>query len=254
MTLSEVARDQWGGGPVKEKMLRPLVSTVGLARRQYYTGPVVPLDQIKEELAAVGGGGGSVDLVKDDRTGIARLTLNSPKSCNALSGSMMVRLADIMDELSVGNNGGSWPEGRGLILTAAKNSANIFCAGGDLATVRRIGTHEQGFKMALLMNQVTRQLRSLPLITVALLDGSAVGGGAELVSCTDHRLVTPHSHVTFVQARVNYLQLVPTYCNGAMRLATRLNIEHCHRYHQIWILAFQKVPVPVAISLKTGWR
>jgi ethylmalonyl-CoA/methylmalonyl-CoA decarboxylase len=187
-------------------MLRPLVSLLSspAARRPYYTGPAVPLDQIKEELAAIGGGGGSVDLEKDDRTGIARLTLNSPKSCNALSGSMMAQLADIMDELS---GDGGWPEGRGLILTAAKNSANIFCAGGDLATVRRIGSHEQGFKMALLMNAVTRQLRSLPLITVALLDGSAVGGGAELVSCTDHRLVTPDSHVTFVQARVTAFYL-----------------------------------------------
>ena len=166
--------------------------------RPYYTGPVVPLQQIKEELAGLGGGG-SVDLVKDDKTGIARLTLNSSKSCNALSGSMMVQLADVIEELSTGG----WSAGRGLILSAAKNSANIFCAGGDLATVRQLGTHEQGFKMAVMMNHVTRQLCSLPLLTVALLDGSAVGGGAELVSCADHRLVTPESHVTFVQARVS---------------------------------------------------
>ncbi len=56
--------------------------------------------------------------------------------------------------------------------------------------------------MAVLMNHVTRLLRGLPLVTVALLEGSAVGGGAELVSCTDHRLVTPEAHVTFVQTRV----------------------------------------------------
>lgn len=166
--------------------------------RHYYTGPLVPLDQIKQEFAAFDGSGGRLDFVRDDRSGIGRLTLNSPKACNALSGSMMVQLADIVDDLSRGG----WPGGRGLILAAAKNSANIFCAGGDLNTVRQIGTHEQGFKMSVLMNHVTRQLRSLPLVTVALVDGSAVGGGAELVSSTDHRLVTSDSHVTFVQARM----------------------------------------------------
>ncbi len=57
------------------------------------------------------------------------------------------------------------------------------------------------------MNYVTRLLRGLPLVTVALLEGSAVGGGAELVSCTDHRLVTPEAHVTFVQTRVRKLSI-----------------------------------------------
>jgi enoyl-CoA hydratase/carnithine racemase len=61
--------------------------------------------------------------------------------------------------------------------------------------------------MAVLMNHVTRLLRGLPLVTVALLEGSAVGGGAELVSCTDHRLVTPEAHVTFVQTRVRKLSI-----------------------------------------------
>jgi enoyl-CoA hydratase/carnithine racemase len=157
---------------------------------------VVPLELIKDEMR--GYGGGSVDLVKEERTGISRITLNSPKACNALSGSMMVQLSAIMDDLASG-----WPAGKGLILSAAKNSSNVFCSGGDLSTVRQIRTHEQGFKMSVLMNHVTRQLRSLPLLTVSLLDGSAVGGGAELVSCTDHRLVTPESHVTFVQTRVS---------------------------------------------------
>lgn len=154
------------------------------------------LDQIKEEMRHFGGG--SVDLNKDDSTGIARLTLNSPQFCNALSGGMMVQLAAAMDDLTAAG----WPAGKGLILSAAKNSANVFCSGGDLTTVRQILTHEQGFKMSVLMNHVTRQLRSLPLLTVALLEGSAVGGGAELVSCTDHRLVSPDSHVTFVQTRM----------------------------------------------------
>jgi hypothetical protein len=50
-------------------MLRQRIVSLGRApllewrRRSYYTGPVVPLDQIKEEMG--GYGGGSVELTRE---------------------------------------------------------------------------------------------------------------------------------------------------------------------------------------------
>jgi hypothetical protein len=53
---------------------------------------------------------------------------------------MMVQLAAALEDLAAD---GGWPAGKGLILSAARNSSNVFCSGGDLATVRQIMTHEQ---------------------------------------------------------------------------------------------------------------
>lgn len=42
----------------------------------------------------------------------------------------------------------------------------------------------------------------LPLISVAIVDGAAVGGGAELATCCDFRVAGPESVIRFVQAKV----------------------------------------------------
>lgn len=42
----------------------------------------------------------------------------------------------------------------------------------------------------------------LPLISVAVVDGAAIGGGAELSTCCDFRVAGPESVVRFVQVKV----------------------------------------------------
>lgn len=42
----------------------------------------------------------------------------------------------------------------------------------------------------------------LPLISVAIVDGAAVGGGAELATCCDFRVAGPESVIRFVQVKV----------------------------------------------------
>ena len=53
--------------------------------------------------------GGSVDLIKQNN-GIAHLILNHPERRNALSGSMMVDMADALEELE------KWDKGVGLVV------------------------------------------------------------------------------------------------------------------------------------------
>ncbi|KAJ7341914.1 hypothetical protein JRQ81_007786 [Phrynocephalus forsythii] len=54
----------------------------------------------------------------------------------------------------------------------------------------------------------------LPLITVALIQGKALGGGAELTTACDFRLMTPESEIRFVHKKMG---LVPGW-GGAARL------------------------------------
>lgn len=71
-----------------------------------------------------------------------------------------------------------------------------------LCSVKSLNTPEKGLKMSVLMSHVTHRLRNLSLVSASVLEGPALGGGAELASATDHRLTTTNGSVAFVQSRV----------------------------------------------------
>jgi len=164
--------------------------------RSYYMGPRLSVAQIKAKLTEHKGG--SIDVVKHD-SGVADLIINYPQKLNSLSGDMVCQLDDAIDELV------SWDQGKGIILSgavSAENPKRFFCSGGDLSLVKAAVTTEEGFNISLLMNQCTTKIRLAPLLSVALLQGPAIGGGAELATCCDHRLAVKDAYVAFVQAKM----------------------------------------------------
>ena len=174
-----------------------------LVSRCYHNGPKSSLSDCKVFLNQFQGG--SVDLIK--KGNIAHLVLNHPERRNAMSGSMMVQLLERVEELE------NWQEGVGLILRGQDNKSKVFCSGGDLKTVEGMPS-SGGFTMATLMSEATNRLRLLPLVSVSVLEGPAVGGGAELTTCTDFRLATSKASISFVQVRMG---VAPGW-GGASRL------------------------------------
>ena len=85
-----------------------------------------------------------------------------------------------------------------------------------MKTVEKLVGPEMGFAMACLMGEATARLAALPLLSVCLVGGPAVGGGAELTTCTDLRLATPTARVSFVQA---VMGVAPGW-GGAARLGS----------------------------------
>ncbi|KAM9797982.1 ethylmalonyl-CoA decarboxylase [Neosynchiropus ocellatus] len=159
-------------------------------------------DEIREKLSAFPGG--SIDLLKQE-SGVAVLTVNNPSRMNAFSGGMMVELEEKVSQLE------GWAEGKGLIVQGA---AGTFCSGSDLNAVRAISDPQDGMKMCMFMQNVLTRLLRLPLISVALVEGRALGGGAELVTACDFRLMAPGSVIQFVH---KHMGLVPGW-GGAARL------------------------------------
>ncbi|XP_039868881.1 ethylmalonyl-CoA decarboxylase isoform X1 [Simochromis diagramma] len=159
-------------------------------------------DEIREKLQAFHGG--SIDLLKQD-SGIAVLTINNPSRMNAFSGSMMIDLEERVSQLE------NWPEGKGLIVQGA---AETFCSGSDLNAVRAISNQQDGMKMCMFMQNALTRLLRLPLISVALVEGRALGGGAELTTACDFRLMEAGSVIQFVH---KHMGLVPGW-GGAARL------------------------------------
>ncbi|KAF1505357.1 Ethylmalonyl-CoA decarboxylase, partial [Eudyptula minor novaehollandiae] len=148
--------------------------------------------------------GGSINLSKED-SGIGILTLNNPKLMNAFTGTMMLELQERVTELE------NWKDGKGLIIHGA---GNTFCSGSDLNAVKAISNSQDGMNMCMFMQNTLTRLMRLPLISVALVQGKAVGGGAELTTACDFRLMTPGSEIRFVH---KHMGLVPGW-GGAARL------------------------------------
>ncbi|XP_075720373.1 ethylmalonyl-CoA decarboxylase [Rhinoderma darwinii] len=158
--------------------------------------------EIKSKLAQFSGG--SIKLCKGEN-GIAELCVNNPSRKNALSGIMMLELEERISDLE------NWNEGKGLIVYGAENT---FCSGGDLNTVKAISNPKDGLMMCMFMQNTLTRLQRLPLISVALVQGKAIGGGSELCTACDFRLMTEGSEIRFVH---KHMGLVPGW-GGASRL------------------------------------
>lgn len=140
------------------------------------------------------GGGGRLDLKLDDENGIATVTIHNPERRNSLTGKMMAEFADIQETLSC------WEEGVCVVL---RGSGNTFCAGADLSVARdRLASNAAGELMCTLMTDTLNRWRRMPLISVAAIEGAAVGGGAELSTVCDHRVMHHSALVKFVHTRM----------------------------------------------------
>ncbi|KAH6922289.1 hypothetical protein HPB50_012068 [Hyalomma asiaticum] len=164
-------------------------------------------DELRSKFSAFKGG--TVELTKDDHTGIAEVHFSNPTKRNSFSGHMMLQLHDVVRELQ------SWKEGKGLVFYGGNG---IFCSGGDLDMMKALNTPELGAQMATIMHSALMGLRDLPLISVALIQGRALGGGAELTTACDFRVMVHGAEIQFVQVRMG---LVPGW-GGTTRLVRLL--------------------------------
>lgn len=140
----------------------------------------------------------SVSLDFHHDASLAVLTLCNPQRRNALTYSMMHELdAHVKTLQEWSRDMSSRNNARVLILTGSGGS---FCAGLD---IKQDGTNDilyDGVKMTLHMSRVTNCIHSLPVLSVAAIDGNAIGGGAELSTCTDLVVLSRQSTIKFVHA------------------------------------------------------
>ncbi|KAI9152572.1 hypothetical protein H9P43_009364 [Blastocladiella emersonii ATCC 22665] len=156
-------------------------------------------------------GHGRVHLKYHRHLPVALVQLDNPAKLNALSGCMMAELADCVDTLQQEQD-----KLAAVILTGAGGS---FCTGFDLDVASsHVSTPEGGQTMAELMHDTLTRLRRLPLVSFAAVEGYAMGGGAELTTATDFRVVTYGSTIRFVHLKMG---AAPGW-GGAYRLSQLL--------------------------------
>lgn len=138
-------------------------------------------------------------LLELDERGVATLTLNRPQVHNAFDAALVQRLTELLVELK------SRPEVRVVVLTGAGRS---FSAGADVNWMRSMASfgEDENFEDALHLADLMSLLDSLPLPTVARVNGPAYGGGVGLVACCDIALASRDARFALSEVR---LGLVP---------------------------------------------
>lgn len=86
---------------------------------------------------------------------------------------------------------------RFVIITAAGEQA--FCSGGDLSVFHELKTEQQAWPMLNRMGEALFNIKTIPVPVIALVNGTAVGGGCEIATACDYRLVRKHAKCGFIQ-------------------------------------------------------
>lgn len=187
--------------------------------------------------------GQTAPILFEKRDGVAYVTLNRPEKRNALSPEMVVRLAEVWDDVAADDGV------RVVLLTGAGDRA--FSSGGDLGTLipimmrsrepeneweERLAARRSLLHAALLRNDTFFK----PV--VAAVNGPALAGGTEFLLGTDIRVAAEHATFALTEVRRG---LIPG--GGSLaRLARQLS----------WVdameIALTGEPVDAAHALRIG--
>jgi len=127
--------------------------------------------------------------------GVAVVTLNRPEKRNAFDELMIGGLREAFETLKGADHV------RAVFLRGA---GETFCAGADIDWMQRAATYteEDNETDALALARMLQHLQDLPQLTVALVHGAAMGGGAGLVAACDIGVALKNTKFRFSEVRL----------------------------------------------------
>ncbi|AOV08358.1 enoyl-CoA hydratase/isomerase family protein [Sporosarcina ureilytica] len=123
--------------------------------------------------------------------GIAKFIINRPERRNAINTAVADGLEDFLEQVEKN------PDIAYVVITGAGEEA--FCSGGDLSEYQSLWTAADAFPMLSRMAHLLFRLATLPMPVIALVNGTAVGGGCELAMACDYRVVSSKAKAGFIQ-------------------------------------------------------
>ena len=119
------------------------------------------------------------NVLLEKKGNIAVATINRPKALNALNSDVLTDLGELVDIVNADS------EIRALVITGSGEKA--FVAGADIGEMSTL-TPEEGEAFGKHGNDVFRRIETLPIPTIAAINGFALGGGCELSMSCDIRI------------------------------------------------------------------
>ncbi|MFJ7728918.1 enoyl-CoA hydratase/isomerase family protein [Neobacillus sp. NPDC097160] len=142
--------------------------------------------------------------------GYLLFTITRSEKRNAINYEVMKGLREAVNRAAVSDI-------KALIITGEGSQA--FCSGGDLSVFHLLHTKEEAYPMLSMMANILYSLLTLPIPTIALINGTAIGGGCELAAACDFRLARKGIKAGFVQGN----QAITTGWGGGSILAEKLS-------------------------------
>lgn len=137
------------------------------------------------------------DLIRFDatRAGIAIVTLNRPEVHNAFNAELIAELTDVFAMIA------DQPSIRMMIL---RGEGPSFSAGADLSWMKlaALNTRDDNESDAQRLAEMLLQLYEMPQMTLALVHGTAMGGGAGLVAACDVAIAMAGTKFSFSEVRL----------------------------------------------------
>lgn len=146
------------------------------------------------------------NLLLEVQDNIALLTINRPKALNALNSETLAELNDCLADLE------KREDVKVVILTGSGEKS--FVAGADISEMVN-ATPKEGRAMGLLAREAFCRLENMPQVTIAAVNGYALGGGCEIAMSCDIRVASENAR--FAQPECG-LGILPGF-GGTQRLA-----------------------------------
>lgn len=119
-----------------------------------------------------------------EKTGdVAHIRFDNPGAYNALTGAMWLQLRDIAGSIAED------PSVRVAVFRGVGGKA--FVSGTDISGFARFTGGEDGIAYERNGDDCMRALDAIPVTTIAVIDGWAIGGGLNIAAACDFRIATP---------------------------------------------------------------
>ena len=137
-------------------------------------------------------------LTEIDERGVASLILNRPDVHNAFDDALIGRLSDTLDELA-GNDD--------VRVVKVIGRGKSFSAGADLNWMRRMAgySEEENLQDARRIAHMLHKLANFPRPTLAIVHGSAFGGGVGLIACCDIAVASDRARFSLSEVKLGLI-------------------------------------------------
>ncbi|SFA75707.1 MULTISPECIES: enoyl-CoA hydratase/isomerase family protein [unclassified Bacillus (in: firmicutes)] len=154
--------------------------------------------------------------IEENTAGYLVFVIDRQEKRNAINYEIMKGLSEVI-ELAKSSNV------KALVITASGDRA--FCSGGDLSVFHQLETEQEAYVMLKKMSDILYELLTLPIPTIALMNGTAVGGGCEIATACDFRLARTGIKAGFVQGN----QAITTGWGGGSILVEKFAYTECFK-------------------------